>query len=199
MALPDRAQRADAARNRGLLMAAAEQEFADKGPEASVADIAARAGVGKGTFFRHFATKEDLIAVIVRGHVHEFDAFGRQLLDATDPGDALLEFLTVAADQREQRDVAFLIQASASIPELADLRDQFVRTVTALVTRAQESGAVRDDITGTDVLLLMCAPGHIVKPVPDAAPDLWKRYLALIFDGLRPAGAHALPQLRQRP
>lgn len=193
MAPPDRAPRTDSLRNRGLLLAAAEREFAEKGLDASAADIATRAGLGKGTFFRHFATKEDLMGAIVRGHVQALDAIGRELLGAADPGDALLEFLTIAADRRQQREVAFLIRASESSPALIELRERFVRTITALVTRAQQSGAVRDDITGTDVILLMCAPGHIVEQLPDAPPDLWKRYLAMIFDGLRPAGAHALP------
>jgi len=61
--------RADAARNRESLLAAAEQEFAERGLSASVADIARRAGVAKGTVFRHFATKEDLIASIVCAHI----------------------------------------------------------------------------------------------------------------------------------
>lgn len=89
--------------------------------------------------------------------------------------------------------MAFLVRVSASSPALAELRGQFLATVSALVRRAQESGAVREDITGMDVVLLMCAPTHVVEQLPDAAPDLWKRYLAMIFDGLRPAGAHALP------
>jgi hypothetical protein len=67
------------------------------------------------------------------------------------------------------------------------------RTIHALVGRAREHGAVRADITGSDVILLMCAPGYVVNYVPDAPPGLWRRYLALIFDGLRPDGASALP------
>lgn len=60
------------------------------------------------------------------------------------------------------------------------------------VTR--EGGDVRADITGTDVVALICAPNHVVRCLPDAAPDLWQRYLAIIFDGLHPDAAHPLPQ-----
>lgn len=63
-----------------------------------------------------------------------------------------------------------------------------------LVDRAHESGDVRSDVSTTDVFLLMCAPIHVVENLPDPAPDLWRRYLAIIFDGLRPAGAQPLPE-----
>jgi AcrR family transcriptional regulator len=186
--------RADAARNRELLLVAAADEFAERGLDASVADIARRAGVGKGTVFRHFATKDDLIAAIVLDRIDALNAVGERLLEATDPGAALLEFLTVAAHQRQQRDLSFLQGASDLNPEVTRVRAQMFQTVHTLVDRAREHGAVRADVTGTDVILLMCAPNYVTSYVPDASPDLWQRYLAIIFDGLRPQGAHPLPQ-----
>ena len=184
--------RADAARNRRLLLAAAADEFAERGLEASVADIARRAGVGKGTVFRHFATKDDLLAAIVVDRIDALSAVGERLLDAADPGAALLEFLTVAAHQRQQRDLSFL--QGAELPaEVTRVRTQMFQTVHRLVDRAREHGAVRADVTGADVILLMCAPNYVTGYVPDAPPDLWQRYLAIIFDGLRPEGAHPLP------
>jgi AcrR family transcriptional regulator len=185
--------RADAARNRELLLTAAADEFAERGLDASVADITRRAGVGKGTFFRHFATKDELISAIVRDRINELGAEGGRLLEAEDPGAALLEFLTFAAAQRQQRDLSFLQEAGARNPEVVEAQAELLRTVDALVGRAREHGAVRDDITGSDVFLLMCAPSYVTGYVPDASPDLWRRYLAIIFDGLRPEGAHALP------
>jgi AcrR family transcriptional regulator len=185
--------RADAARNRGLLLAAAADEFAERGPDASVADIARRAGVGKGTVFRHFATKDDLLAAIVLDRIEALTTAGERLLAAADPGAALLEFLTIAAHQRQQLDLSFLHGAGDLHPEVARTRGQMFQTVTALVDRAREHGAVRADVTGADIILLMCAPNYVVSYVPDASPDLWQRYLAIIFDGLRPQGAHPLP------
>ncbi|QDY11267.1 TetR family transcriptional regulator [Micromonospora sp. HM134] len=185
--------RADAARNRELLLAAAADEFAERGLDASVADIARRAGVGKGTVFRHFATKDDLIAAIVLDRIHALNTVGDRLLDAADPGAALLEFLTVAAHQRQQRDLSFLQEAGELNAEVTQVRSQMFDTVHTLVDRAREHGAVRADVTGTDVILLMCAPNYVTSYVPDAPPDLWQRYLAIIFDGLRPEGAHPLP------
>jgi hypothetical protein len=67
------------------------------------------------------------------------------------------------------------------------------QTIHALVGRARDHGTVRADVTGSDVILLMCAPGYVTSYVPDAPPGLWRRYLAIIFDGLRPDGASPLP------
>ncbi|ACZ91150.1 TetR/AcrR family transcriptional regulator [Streptosporangium roseum] len=191
---PTRPLRADAARNRQSLLAAAADEFAERGLDASVADIARRAGVGKGTVFRHFATKDDLIAAIVLDRIDALNEVGERLLGAADPGAALLEFLTVAAHQRQQRDLSFLQAAGELDAEVTRVRTKMFHTVHTLVDRAREHGAVRADITGTDVILLMCAPNYIAGYAPDASPDLWRRYLAIIFDGLRPEGAHPLPQ-----
>ncbi|MFI0937685.1 TetR/AcrR family transcriptional regulator [Streptomyces sp. NPDC021020] len=185
--------RADAARNHALLLAAAADEFAEHGLDASVAAIARRAGIAKGTVFRHFPTKDDLIAAIVLDRVDSLRAVGDRLLASDDPGGALLEFLTAAAQQRQRLDLSFLQEAADDRPELADARTAMFATVHALVDRAREHGAVRTDVTGTDVILLMCAPNYVTGYVPDAPPDLWRRYLAIIFDGLRPEGAHALP------
>jgi AcrR family transcriptional regulator len=172
----------------------AADEFAERGPDTSVADIARRAGVGKGTVFRHFASKDDLIAEIVLDRITELNAVGERLLAAADPGAALLEFLTVAARQRQQRDLSFLQEAGELRADVVECRTRLYEIVAALVDRARAHGAVRDDVTGTDVVLLMCAPNHVTSYLPDASPDLWQRYLAIIFDGLRPAGAHPLPQ-----
>jgi AcrR family transcriptional regulator len=185
--------RADAVRNRELLLAAAADEFAERGLDASVADIARRAGVGKGTVFRHFATKDDLIAAIVLDRVDALNAIGERLLEAADAGAALLEFLTAAAHQRQQRDLSFLQEAGELNPEVTRVRAQMFQTVHALVERAHKQGTVRADVTGADVILLMCAPNYVTSYLPDASPDLWQRYLAIIFDGLRPEGAHPLP------
>lgn len=191
---PPRPLRADAVRNRELLLAAAADEFAERGLDASVADIARRAGVGKGTVFRHFATKDDLVAAIVLDRINALNSIGEGLLQAADAGAALLEFLTAAARQRQERDLSFLQEAGELNAEVTQARAKMFQTIQTLLGRARESGTVRADITGTDVILLMCAPNYVTGYVPDASPDLWQRYLAIIFDGLRPEGAHPLPQ-----
>ncbi|MEV0316550.1 TetR/AcrR family transcriptional regulator [Nonomuraea fuscirosea] len=195
MTRPDRRPlRADAARNRELLLAAAADEFAERGIDASMADIARRAGVAKGTVFAHFATKEELIAAIVGDHFAALTAVARNLLDSADPGAALLEFLTVAAGGQRQHDLAFLQTVAEGDSEVTELRNEFHASIGSLVDRARDAGAVRADITGTDVLLLICAPVHAIGFLANPEPDLWRRYLAIIFDGLRPEGANPLPR-----
>ncbi|MGE0221164.1 TetR/AcrR family transcriptional regulator [Mycolicibacterium sp.] len=194
MTSPVRPARADAARNREALLAAAEEEFAERGPAASVADIARRAGVAKGTVFRHFPTKEDLIAAIVAGHIAVLIEAARTRVGSPDPGAALLEFLSVAADQRRQHNLTFLQAASAGDSAVTRARDELLGYIGRLVDAAREAGAIRPDVTGTDVFLMMCAPIHVVEYLPDPSPQLWQRYLGILFDGLRPDGAHPLPQ-----
>jgi AcrR family transcriptional regulator len=143
--------------------------------------------------FRHFATKDDLLAAIVLDRIDALNMVGERLLGAADPGAALLEFLTVAAHQRQQLDLSFLQEAGELNPEVTRVRTQMFQTVHSLVERAHKQGSVRTDVTGADVILLMCAPNYVTSYLPDAPPDLWQRYLAIIFDGLRPEGAHPLP------
>ncbi|MEU4692268.1 helix-turn-helix domain-containing protein [Actinoplanes sp. NPDC023714] len=185
--------RADAARNRALLLTAAEEAFAEHGMDASVADIAARAGIGKGTVFRHFPTKDDLLAAVMLDRMDALTAAGRGLLESADPGAALLEFLTLAADRQQRNDMTVLQQANAVNARLTEARTAMFTLIDRLVTRARDAGAIRPDITGADVVLLMCAPGHVAGFAPNPVPDLWRRYLSIIFDGLRPAGATPLP------
>ncbi|RRR95668.1 TetR/AcrR family transcriptional regulator [Glycomyces terrestris] len=188
-----RPPRADAVRNRRRLLAAAADEFAEYGLDASVADIARRAGVGKGTVFRHFPTKDDLVAAILTDRMDDLHRLGERLLESDDPGAALHEFLTAAAAQRQERDLSFLAEAAGSMPEVAAARARMMDAIDRIVARAAEAGAIRADVTGTDVFLLMCAPNYVAGSVPDAAPDLWCRYLGIILDGLRPEGARPLP------
>ncbi|MEV0646366.1 TetR/AcrR family transcriptional regulator [Phytomonospora sp. NPDC050363] len=190
----NRPLRADAARNRRALLAAAADEFAEHGLDASVADIARRAGVGKGTVFRHFATKDDLIAAILTDRIDALNTLGESLITAEDTGAALAEFLTAAARQRQERDLSFLAEASEAMTEVTRVRVRMLATLDRLVGRAREQGTVRDDVTGADVFLLMCAPNYVAGYVPDASPDLWRRYLGIILDGLRPEGARPLPE-----
>ncbi|MBU2670171.1 TetR/AcrR family transcriptional regulator; helix-turn-helix transcriptional regulator [Actinoplanes bogorensis] len=189
----ERVLRADAARNRAALLAAATEEFAERGLEASVADIARRAGIGKGTVFRHFPTKDDLLAAVVLDRIEALSALAGSLLGAADAGAALLEFMDAAAGRQQQLDLSFLRESGAVNARLDEARASLFESIVALVERAKTAGAVRADVDGMDVILLMCAPNHVVSFVPDPSPELWRRYLGIIFDGLRPEGARPLP------
>lgn len=187
--------RADSTRNRSRVLAAAAVELAEHGLDVSIARIAARAGVAKGTVFNHFASKEDLIAAIVCDQVAGLAATGEALLGHPSPHEALLEFMTAGAELQAV-DRAFCEAATATLsghPTVRAASDRLVDIAERLTTRAQHAGAIRDDITGRDIVLLLGAPTSIANPVASARPDLWRRYLHLILDALRPQAAHPLP------
>ncbi|MBN7794775.1 TetR/AcrR family transcriptional regulator [Microbacterium esteraromaticum] len=186
-----RAPRADAVRNRARLLDAAELEFAERGLDVSVADIATRAGVGKGTVFRHFATKEDLLATVVVHRLEKLIADGERLADTSPSDTALFEFVTLAAGQ-QQDELSVLTATDTVNDQLDDAQSRLFALMERLVADARAAGVLRPDVTGEDVALLICAPGHVAGFAPDRGPDLWRRYLGIILDGLRPDGAHPL-------
>jgi len=187
--------RADAARNRKLLLDAAAAAFAEQGTEVSIAEIAQRAGIGKGTVFRHFPAKENLIAAIIRARLDELSEAGAALLDAADPTAALTEFMRLGAEL-QARDHSVCQAAIGLIHDDAEAQaaaDRLTRTAEALTERAQRHGGIRDDVTGQDIILLLRGAYQAAAPLAHAAPELWRRYLAVVIDGLRPAAAQPLP------
>jgi AcrR family transcriptional regulator len=192
---PPERLRADAAHNRRALLNAAAATFAEQGMDASIAQIAARAGIGKGTVFRHFATKGQLVAAIFCDQLDELTSIGTALLDAADPAAALSDFMT-AGVELQTRDRSFCQAANGvarTDPAVRAASARLSRTAEALTDRARRQGTVRDDVTGADIVLLLGAACQAAAPVAAAAPELWRRYLALIIDGLRPEAAHPLP------
>ncbi|WP_345569611.1 helix-turn-helix domain-containing protein [Nonomuraea rosea] len=187
--------RADAVRNRRLLLDAAAAEFAEHGTEVSIARIAARAGIGKGTVFRHFATKEQLMAAIFGDQLDRLSDAGEALMGSADPGGALLEFMA-GAIELQCADRSFCQAVTANTrqdPQVRAASDRLVAVADALTAHARRAGAVRDDATGHDVVLLINGVSQATAPLGDAVPGIWRRYLGLVFDGLRPEAAHPLP------
>jgi AcrR family transcriptional regulator len=173
--------RADAVRTRKALLDAAAEMFAVQGAEVSVAEIAERAGIGKGTVFRHFATKEDLIAAIVGDLLDDLTAAAAARRDAADPTAALREFMTYGAD-RLAGNQALCDVASGSVrhPGVQTGVVRLTEAVQALVDKAH----LRPDVTGRDVVLLMTGMHQAAAPLRDTEPEPWRRYLGFLFDGL---------------
>ncbi|MEO3973623.1 TetR family transcriptional regulator [Streptomyces sp. CAU 1734] len=187
--------RADAVRNRRLLMDAATAEFAENGMDVSITRIAGRAGIGKGTVFRHFDTKEQLLAEIFSDRLEELVTAGLRLAESDDPAGALFEFMTIGTEI-QARDRSFCQAAAAlsrSEPAVHASRERLADVAETLVAGARRAGAIRDDITGLDIVLLLSAASQAVLSISEDAPGLWRRYLAMIFDGLRPQSARPLP------
>jgi AcrR family transcriptional regulator len=195
------ALRADAERNRRRILEAAAEAFSESGLDVGVAEIARRAGVGAGTLFRRFPTKEDLIFAIIEERTLEMIAAGREALEEDDPSIALRRFM-FAGVEMHVRDQGFFDAVVSRINKeerLRELRDEFVAIAGELLERGQAAGTVREDLEPPDLPLLMCAAASAAAPLQGALPDLWRRYVGVILDGLSPAGATPLDQPAPTP
>lgn len=168
--------RADARRNLELVLDAAEEVFAASGPDASIDEIAKRAGVGHATVFRRFPAKDDLVFAVVERHVAQMRALAEEALKSPDPGEAFFGFV---------RGIGELVMSAPGLhacvvhcgekPGAAEL-DELGRRI---VARAQRAGAVRRDVKPADVQAL-------VRSVLMSAPaGEWRRFLDVVLDGLR--------------
>ncbi|MGZ4389518.1 MAG: TetR/AcrR family transcriptional regulator [Gaiellaceae bacterium] len=160
--------RADAQRNLDRLLEAAGECFAERGTEVSVDEIARRAGVGHGTVFRRFPTKELLLLAVVLRRVEELTTVAEAACEAEDVEPAFAGFFRFAAETYA-RDRALVggLDRCIGTPQ----KDALFAAVERLVARAQETGALRRDVSAEDVLRL----------VPTAS-----RYPEIVLDGLRP-------------
>lgn len=180
---PSRQLRADARRNHERLLAAARAAFAEQGPDASLDGIAQRAGVGSGTLYRHFPTREDLMRGVYRVEIEGLCARGRELASSTSPGDALASWLRMLADMADRRGLAAaLYQRVGSEPPSAFLqaaKEAMESTASTLLERAQEGGAIRPDVTVSELLKLT----HGIARLSDG-PEETQRLLSLLLAGL---------------
>jgi AcrR family transcriptional regulator len=190
--------RADARRNRERVLAAATAVFAEEGADASVAEIARRAGVGAGTLFRHFPTKHDLLLATLQQGFDDISAAMREAEAMDDAWEGLVHVLTVCGEI-QSRDRGFLESVGPELfrePSLQRRNAERMDDIRRLVDRAKAAGLVRDDLRAEDVPFLLSAVGGATGQCAvgrDIAPDLWRRYLGIVLDGMRPAGASPLP------
>jgi AcrR family transcriptional regulator len=191
---PPRALRADAERNRRLVLDAAAAVFADRGLEAGVAEIAQRAGVGSATVFRRFPTKQDLIVAVVEGRIMEMRASLEAALAEDDAWAGLvLAMEGLARLQARDRGLFEAIGGSVSGDEhLHAQHAELLATLDEIVGRGKADGSLREDVAATDLPLLAAAAAGTCQ-VAGGASELWRRYLGIMLDGLRPAAATPLP------
>ena len=177
-----RPQRADARMNHDKLVAAARVLFADRGTSAPLEEVAERAGVGIGTLYRHFPTRQALLEAV---YVDEVEAMARAAEDLAElpPWEALSQWLHqyvgFAATKRALNEA--LMETDPSSNVLLTCRTAITGAGTALVERAQRAGVVRGDTQFTDVVRMV---GGIAM-VPTEDPEQKKRLLELALDGLR--------------
>jgi AcrR family transcriptional regulator len=195
MSTDQRTLRADARRNRERIMSAGRELFARDGPEAQMDEIAAHAGVGIGTVYRHFPTKEALLTEMVRVRFQEFAAIATLAEDTVDPRDALETVMRRSAEAVEG-DMGFqLAMMGSNQLEWEGIEEQkavLAAVLTRIIRRAVSAGVVRDDFTFEDFGMMMCGITSTMYYKPGSAD--WRRHLAIILHGVRAPVRDVEPQ-----
>ncbi|HTW01188.1 MAG TPA: TetR/AcrR family transcriptional regulator [Streptosporangiaceae bacterium] len=186
---PDRPLRADARRNYEKLLTAAAQAFAEHGADdASLEEIARRAGVGIGTLYRHFPTRQALLEAVYRDQVEAVRVRAGELLASEAPGEALADWLRVlvAFSSTKRSLTSALLESFGKDSDLLSSCSAVIcGAAETLLARAQEEGTVRPDADARDLIRLVHAV-NIASQHTAADPGQSDRLLGLILDGLRP-------------
>jgi AcrR family transcriptional regulator len=192
----ERPLRRDAARNHERLVASARTLFAAEGLDVSVEEITRHAGVGMGTLYRHFPTKEELIDAVLE------DAFAdllRVAEEAAADEDGWAGFtgflehvLELHAHHRGVKDI--LASREHGAAHAAKMRARILPLVGRMVERAQAQGTLRGDLTAADLPLIVWSAAGVIDRSAKVAPNYWRRYFELLLDGLRAGGATPLSQ-----
>jgi AcrR family transcriptional regulator len=185
-----RKPRADALKNRALLIDAAKEVLGKGGPNASLEAVAQRAGVGIGTLYRHFPTREDLFHTVFRQEMEELADIADSLRDSPEPVEAIRHWLhsnvAFVETKRGMLGALSIVMTDESKRAYADLSGRVTSAVNDILARGRAAGQVRDGVTAEDLLQTMYALCYARQPGPD-----WKsqvlRLLDIFVDGLAPA------------
>lgn len=186
--------RSDAKRNRERLVASARELFAAEGVDVSVEEITHHAGVGMGTLYRHFPTKDELIDAVLEDAFAEIIQIAREAAAAEDAWAGLTHFFErILALHAANRGVKDIVAARAHGARRAEAMRARIRPLLGrVIERAHEQGTLRRDFTIDDLPLVIWTAGRVIELTETAAPGNWRRYLGFLFDGLRPAAATPL-------
>jgi AcrR family transcriptional regulator len=179
--------RADARRNRDRVLTAARAAFGAEGSDASLDEIARRAGVGAGTVYRHFPTKEALFEAVVIDRMGELTEEARALAVDPDPGHAFSSFVErLGREGALKRDLVEALANDGIRLQLAEapVVRALIEALAELLRRAQRSGAVRRDISVDDVVALLTGAAYAICH-SRADDEQTRRLLAIMYDGLR--------------
>jgi len=189
-------RRRDAQERRDKLIAAAQREFAAHGVDASWEKIARDAGVAIGTLYRHFPTRLDLLMAAFKPRLQEFLDGAKKALEVDDPWEGFVCYLEnlfgMQAGDRGFND--FLSRRFPGSADTEHIHDQMCRQIEDVLTRAQEAGEARPDITQADIVNLIWSIGRIIDATSTTAPNAWRRSLYLMLDAYRAERAHPIPE-----
>ena len=180
----DKPLRADARRNRERLATAARETFAEYGLDAQVDDVATRAGVGVGTVYRHYPTKDALVEAVADAGYRELCAIASDCLqNVGDPWQAFSDFMWRGARMhRDDRAQCEIYQSRPDVVQkVAGDKRELLAMVGELIERGQRAGVIRDSLSVQDMPVIWCSLGAAQQHSPDG----WERYLEVVLDGLR--------------
>lgn len=186
--------RVDARRNRERLLAAARELLASDGVDVPVREIAQRAGVGVGTLYRHFPRRDDLVDAVLEDAFDEYVALAEDALAERDAWAGFTRFVEqVLVLHGRNRGLKDVVQTGGHGRErAAAMRRRIAPLVARLVERAQAEGALRRDFTAQDVALVFWGADRVIELADGVAPEVWRRQLGFVFDGLRSTAATPL-------
>ena len=188
--------RRDARERRDKLIAAAQREFAAHGVDASLEKIARDAGVAIGTLYRHFPSRMDLLMAAFEPRLQEFLDGAAKAMEMSDAWEGFVYYLenlfAVQAGDRGFND--FLSRRFPGNADTEHIHDLMCRQIEDVLTRAQEAGKARLDITYADIVNLIWSNGRIIDATSATAPDAWRRQLHLMLDAYRADRAHPIPE-----
>lgn len=200
---PVRPLRRDAARNRQRVLKAASEVFTERGLDVSLDEVARHAGVGVGTVYRRFRTKEDLVEALFVQRIDAVAALAEEAARAPDPWSGLVGFLEEAAEMLagDSGLRQLLMFATYGGDRVWYARQRNAPLVTRLVERVQAAGQLRSDLQPTDIPFILFMLADATQFARQVSPEIWRRYLALVLDGLRPEreGVTPLPIPALRP
>ncbi|KKD03149.1 TetR/AcrR family transcriptional regulator [Streptomyces sp. WM6386] len=197
---PGTGLRADAERNRDRILAAARRLYATEGLGVSMASVAREAGVGKATLGRRFATREELINAVFADRMDAYADAVAEALGDPDPWRGFTGYLhAVCAMQAADRGFAdVLTMTFPTAKALEARRAESYNAFLELITRAKNTGHLREDFTHQDVVILQMANAGVIAATGDAAPDTWRRLVGHMLRSYAAPGA-PIPPLPEAP
>ena len=180
---PEEKLRADARRNREKVLRVARDAFAESGYDVPLDEIAARAGVGAGTVYRHFPAKEALFEAVITARVEDLVADAQARAATEEPGPAFFGFLgRLAGEATAKRDLPDAIAIPGALQEAVR------SSLDLLLRRAQDAAVVRPGVTAADLIVLLKGMFSSLQTAGPADPARRDRIFAIVADGLRPPG-----------
>jgi AcrR family transcriptional regulator len=181
----ERPLRADARRNRDAVIAAARKIVAEQGVEAQIQDVAREAGVGVGTVYRHFPTKDALMGALMVECMRENVEIGREAAEHEDPWEAFATLVrngcaSMDADAAKRR--MWTVASDEAFAYAAPAKAEMTEQCSAVIARAHDAGVLRPDFTVDDMPSLMCGMAAVID---QPGPGDWRRLVEFALDGLR--------------